>query len=347
MRDSSVLVGHLLRLLDGPIVSALRRDDVTDVHVNPDGVVRVQSYTGTEVVEGGVEAQALRAAFHLVATDVGQSLVNGVAFLSARLPSAPPFNGSRLEAVLQPVSEGPCCAIRIHAPKVFSLESFFESASGVGATAAGSCDVGSSVVEDEEGVQRMVEQLLQSSRPNLLIVGGTGSGKTSFLNSVLQLVAKHFPADRLVCLEDVPEIRVTSSDRLCLRTEGTAYALEDLLRHTLRLNPRRIVVGEVRGPEALHLIDAWSTGHDGGIGTVHADDAQGALVRLNRLAKRGAVSDAASFELEIAAAVDLVIVLKREYGVPRVVSIDRVVSSLSSDGEFQLERVAVGPTGGL
>jgi len=123
---------------------------------------------------------------------------------------------------------------------------------------------------------------------NILIAGGTNSGKTTFANAILLAITEHFPQERIVVLEDTVELRCAAIDHLALRT-GPSLTLAELVRSTLRASPNRIVVGEVRGAEALELLDVWATGHPGGCGTCHATTAAGALLRLDRLAQRNNV----------------------------------------------------------
>src|SRR5204863_507423 len=117
----------------------------------------------------------------------------------------------------------------------------------------------------------------------ILIAGGTNTGKTTLANALLKEITDLFPTERLVILEDTVELQCVAPDHLALRTSPTV-TLAHLVKSALRTSPTRIVVGEVRGSEALDLLDAWATGHPGGVATVHASSPEGALLRLDRLA---------------------------------------------------------------
>jgi type IV secretion system protein VirB11 len=123
-----------------------------------------------------------------------------------------------------------------------------------------------------------------AARKNILVAGGTSTGKTTLTNALLAEVAK--TSDRVVLIEDTRELQCKAPNLVALRTKDGVATLSDLVRSSLRLRPDRIPIGEVRGPEALDLLKAWGTGHPGGIGTIHAGTALGALRRLEQLRRR-------------------------------------------------------------
>src|SRR3974390_2240940 len=127
-----------------------------------------------------------------------------------------------------------------------------------------------------------------SQRRNILVAGGTSTGKTTLVNALLAEVA--WTADRVVLIEDTRELQCNAPNFVALRTKEGVASLSDLVRSSLRLRPDRISIGEVRGPEALELIKAWGTGHPGGIGTIHAGSAIGALRRLEQLIQEAVVT---------------------------------------------------------
>ena len=313
--STSSLTHHLARHLEGPVLDAFARDDVTDIHANDDGRVRFHTRRGVEVTDLILAPETIRSVLQLLASEQGDSLIPGRAFFAGRFPSDVPFHQARIHAVLPPVVTRPVFAIRVHAPQVFTLEDF----------------------ATREQRLLIVTRILATSK-NVLVIGGTSTGKTSLLNSLLQVVAELFPEERLLCLEDVPEITVAMDDHLCLRTESTGYSLQDLVANSLRLNPSRLVVGEVRGGEALDLIDAWSTGHRGGFATLHAEGAHGALMRLERLARRHPRAGNASLRPDIAGAVDIVIELRRLAGRPRITAIHRL-ARLTRAGLYVIQPV--------
>jgi type IV secretion system protein VirB11 len=169
---------------------------------------------------------------------------------------------------------------------------------------------------------------------NIMIAGGTNSGKTTFANAILREITDRFPEERIVVLEDTVELRCSSRDHLALRT-GPGLTLADLVRSTLRTSPNRIVVGEVRGAEALDLLDVWATGHPGGCGTCHATTAEGALLRLDRLAQRNNVPPQAAL---IAEAIHVVAVIAGGNRGRRVVDVARV-KGVAPDGRIVLEHL--------
>jgi len=151
---------------------------------------------------------------------------------------------------------------------------------------------------------------------------------------LLREITEQFPSERLVLLEDTVELQCAARDHLALRTNGTV-TLADLVRSALRTSPDRIIVGEVRGSEALDLLDAWATGHPGGVATVHASSAEGALLRLDRLAQRANVPAQRTL---VAEAVDVIVVLQGGNTGRRVLDVARVLG-LTDRGEFVLDHL--------
>ncbi|MFC6523175.1 ATPase, T2SS/T4P/T4SS family [Undibacterium arcticum] len=149
-----------------------------------------------------------------------------------------------------------------------------------------------------------------SKTGNIMVVGGTGSGKTTFLNAMLDSVAKKTPADRIMLIQDTDEIQCNAANYEALMTVPKVYDMEDLLRHTMRRSPGRIIVGEVRGPEAHALVKAWNTGHPGGLGTIHADSAVEGLTRIEDLIEENPNRRAKPWN--IAQAVNVLVYIEKE-----------------------------------
>jgi type IV secretion system protein VirB11 len=122
------------------------------------------------------------------------------------------------------------------------------------------------------------------ARANILVAGGTSTGKTTLTNALLAEVAK--TSDRVVIIEDTRELQCAAPNLVAMRTKDGVASLSDLVRSSLRLRPDRIPIGEVRGAEALDLLKAWGTGHPGGVGTIHAGTAIGALRRWNSSSRK-------------------------------------------------------------
>ena len=313
--QQSRLFDALIRYL-GPAVSrAFADDDVTEVYLNPqDGAVRVDTRSKGKVATGEhLPPHRVEMFLNAVAATIGTTITRDQPRLQAELPSGL-FRGSRLQGFVPPVTHGPSFTIRKPPAVVYSLADYV---------------AGGILSEDHQEVLRDAV----SSHWSILVVGGTNSGKTTLVNAILLEITGQFPQERVVILEDTVELQCSAPDYLALRT-GPDVSLAELVRSTLRTSPDRIVVGEVRGPEALELLDAWATGHPGGVATVHASTPEGALLRLDRLAQRGNVP---SQKALIAEAVDLVALIEGGNRGRRVSDLVRV-NGLDSDGHFILNR---------
>jgi Flp pilus assembly CpaF family ATPase len=182
-----------------------------------------------------------------------------------------------------------------------------------------------------EVIRAAIEQ-----RKNILVAGSTGSGKTTFINAVLDELAWISPNDRVLIIEDTPELQCNVKNAVALLAVGRVSML-DCLRACMRLKPTRIVVGEVRGAEALSMLKAWNTGHPGGAASVHANDAHGALIRLESLV---AEATAAPQQQLIAEAVNVVVFVDGEPSIRAGRKVREVaVVTGYSDGDYKLEYV--------
>ena len=293
----------------GPVERLLRDPQVTDVLVNGPSEVWVERCGRLERSDVGfVDDRAIVAAVERVIAPLGLRIDRASPAVDARLP-----DGSRLHAIIPPASvDGPVVAVR----------RFSEVVTDLAALVA----VGGITVDGAEVLRTSV-----SSRMNLLVAGGTGAGKTTLLNVLSKEID---PSERTVTVEDAAELRLEGHVvRLEARPPNPEGAgeikLRALLRHALRLRPDRIVVGEVRGPEALDMIQAMSTGHDGSMSTIHANGPEEALWRLESLAgmaDTGASAD--TLRSQIRSAVDRVVFVARRPEARVVVSI----SDVSLDG---------------
>jgi type IV secretion system protein VirB11 len=165
---------------------------------------------------------------------------------------------------------------------------------------------------------------------NILVAGGTSTGKTTLTNALLAEVAK--TADRVVIIEDTRELQCAAPNLVAMRTKDGVASLSDLVRSSLRLRPDRIPIGEVRGAEALDLLKAWGTGHPGGVGTIHAGSAIGALRRLEQLIQEAVVTVPRAL---IAETIDLVAVLSGRGSARRLSELARV-EGLGPDGDYRV-----------
>src|SRR6202163_4042003 len=167
-------------------------------------------------------------------------------------------------------------------------------------------------------------------RRNVLVAGGTSTGKTTLVNALLAEVAN--TADRVVLIEDTRELQCKAPNLVALRTKDGVISLSDQVGSSLRLRPDRIPIGEVRGPEALDLLKAWGTGHPGGIGTIHAGTALGALRRLEQLIQEAVVTVPRAL---IAETINLVAVLAGRGSARRLIEL-ATVEGLGTAGDYVL-----------
>lgn len=302
----------MLRTAMGPTIAAALADPtVVEVMVNPDGALRLDRLGEGRIDTGVVlPAAEVERIIRLVASHVRAEVHAGAPIVSGDLPPrGAALIGERFEGVLPPVSAAPCFSIRKPASRIHTLDDYV--AAGVLAP-----------------VQADILRLAVAERLNILIAGATSAGKTTLANALLAEVARQ--DERVVILQDVPELQCAAADCVALRTRPGVVSMADLVRSTLRLRPDRIVVGEVRGGEALDLLKAWNTGHPGGLSTVHANSARSALYRLEQLVQECVVAVPRRL---IAEAIDLVVFIRgRETG-RRVETIVRV-TGLDSSGDY-------------
>jgi P-type conjugative transfer ATPase TrbB len=295
----------------GPVIAeALSRADVVEIMANPDGHLWVDRVgVGREKI-GRIEPAAAETTIRLLASHMGETVTPDRPAVAGVLPRT----GERFQGVLPPLAERPVFTIRKRASVVYTLDDYIKA--GILAS------------EGASFIRRAV-----ADRKNILVAGGTGTGKTTLVNAILAEPA--FRTDRVVILEDTRELQCPATDKVELLTKGTEprVSMTDLLRMTLRLRPDRIVVGEVRGPEALAMIKAWNTGHPGGVATVHANSAADALRRIEDL-----VGEATQVipRRSIASAVNVVMFIARTSTAPgRRVSTIAEVTGLAG-GEYVL-----------
>ncbi|MDR3230133.1 MAG: P-type conjugative transfer ATPase TrbB [Synergistaceae bacterium] len=276
--------------LGAVICEALDDGDVIEIMVNPDGKIWLdRARSGMEDTGEKISPSRLTAALGTIAA----MLDTRINAQSPTLEGELPLDGSRVEGTVPPISKGPGLTIRKHASAVFPMSRYI--------------DEERIAAEHAVRLREAVE-----SRKNILIAGGTGSGKTTFANALLDIMNELSPTDRLIVLEDTLELRYSMENVYSLRTdEKSETDMRRLVRISLRLRPDRIIVGEVRGKEALDLLKSWNTGHPGGICTLHANSAPSALIRLEQLISEASVSPMKEL---IGEAVDVVVFLKRQAG---------------------------------
>ncbi|MBE0578752.1 P-type conjugative transfer ATPase TrbB [Devosia sp.] len=306
----------MLRTALGPAVARFLEDPtIVEVMLNPDGRLWVDRLTeGLADTGEHLTPTDGERIIRLVAHHVGVEVHAGSPRVSAELPGT----GERFEGLLPPVVAAPAFAIRKPAVAVFTLGDYVDA----GIMSAAQADVLRQAV---------------TGRQNILVAGGTSTGKTTLTNALLAEVAK--TADRVVLIEDTRELQCTAPNLVALRTKDGVISLSDLVRSSLRLRPDRIPIGEVRGPEALDLLKAWSTGHPGGIGTIHAGSAVGALRRLEQLIQEAVVTVPRAL---IAETIDVIAVLSGRGTARRLVELAHV-TGLGASGDYELSPALTSP----
>ena len=299
----------MLRTALGPAIAGyLEEPSVVEVMLNPDGRLWIDR------LSGGLEDTTVRIPpddaeriVRLVAHHVGVEVHAGSPRVSAELPET----GERFEGLVPPVVTAPCFAIRRPAVAVFTLDDYVQA--------------GIMTVSQADQLRRAVHD-----RRNILVAGGTSTGKTTLVNALLAEIAT--TGDRIVLIEDTRELQCAAPNLVALRTKDGAASLSDLVRSSLRLRPDRIPIGEVRGAEALDLLKAWGTGHPGGVGTLHAGSAIGTLRRLEQLIQEAVVTVPRAL---IAETIDVIAVLSGRGSNRRLAELAHV-QGLATNGDYQL-----------
>src|SRR5580692_2236544 len=299
----------MLRTALGQSIAGYLEDpSIVEVMLNPDGRLWIDRLAGgLENTGSRIAAADAERIVRLVAHHVGVEVHAGSPRVSAELPES----GERFEGLVPPVAAAPCFAIRRPAVAVFSLDDY----------------VAAGIMTDTQAA------LLKSAvgdRKNILVAGGTSTGKTTLVNAILAEVAK--TGDRVVLIDDTRELQCAAPNLVALRTKDGAASLSDLVRSALRLRPDRIPIGEVRGAEALDLLKAWGTGHPGGVGTLHAGSAMGTLRRLEQLIQEAVVTVPRAL---IAETIDLIAVLSGRGAARRLAEL-AAVEGLSPAGDYLL-----------
>jgi type IV secretion system protein VirB11 len=309
---------RMLRTALGPAIARLLEDPaVVEVMLNPDGRIWVDRLSeGLADTGEMVSAADGERIVRLVAHHVGAEVHGRSPRVSAELPET----GERFEGLLPPVVAAPTFAIRKPAVAVFTLDDYVTA--GI-------------MTADQAATLRAAV----ASRANILVAGGTSTGKTTLTNALLAEVAKG--ADRVVLIEDTRELQCAAPNLVAMRTKDGVATLSDLVRSSLRLRPDRIPIGEVRGAEALDLLKAWGTGHPGGIGTIHAGTGIGALRRLEQLIQEAVVTVPRAL---IAETIELVAVLSGRGSARRLAELARV-KGLGPNGDYRITPAKEHPTG--
>lgn len=302
---------ELLRRQLGPqLLTAIADPKITDIIVNEDGRVWFEAHD-----------KGLYSAGYSIPESQRESVIGTVAAALGSVADADhpivegelPIERIRFEGMMPPVVRRPCFAMRKPTQVLYTLDDY---------------------VRDRIITVRQAETFRDAidRRENILIAGGTGSGKTTIAGALInEMVARSDPNERYVIIEDTIEIQCRAQNLVQLRT-AEAADLGRLVRATMRLRPDRIVIGEVRGAEALALLKAWLTGHPGGVTTIHANSAPAAITRLSSLVQEAGVPPPPEL---IAETIKLIAFITRTPGGRRVTELIRV-EGFSATGGFTL-----------
>lgn len=284
--DPRLLEG--LRHACGPLImGALEDPEVIEVMLNPDGSLWIEKYGQDHDCIGEIPVAQSR----LILSQVASGLNLTVNEKSPIVEGEFPLDGSRFEGTFPPiVGPGPSLSLRKKASRVFTLAEY---------AAAGSITLKSVNIIEDAVLRRL----------NIVVVGGTSSGKTTFVNAVIDAIFRLTPTHRLLILEDTAELQSKSPNTVFLRTSVLAEVdMRKLAKVSMRYAPKRILIGEVRDAAALEMLKLWNTGHPGGVSTFHADSAEEALPRLEELVEEAGLGPKQKL---IGRAVDLAVYMEK------------------------------------
>lgn len=237
-----------------------------EIMLNADGTVWIERAGEGMKPAARLEDWRADALMKNLATFLNKSLTYDSPLLNGELPLDPPFLGARFSGAIPPVTAAPTFSIRKKATVIYTLEDYVR-----------------------DGIMTERQRVILSSnveeRKNILVVGGTGSGKTTLLNALIAEMVRQNDSQRFFIIEDTGELQCAGKNVLQYHTSNSVN-MTDCLKQALRNRPDRILVGEVRDAVALDMLDAWNTGHEGGLATVHANSARAALARLRSLVNR-------------------------------------------------------------
>ncbi|MFT0549126.1 P-type conjugative transfer ATPase TrbB [Allopusillimonas ginsengisoli] len=303
-------IAEKLRRELGPLVCDLLADPlVVEVMLNPDGTLWVERQ-GAEMEEAGRMSASQAESLMGTLAAIKRTEITAE---NPTLQAALPVDGSRFQGVLSPTAVGgPAFNLRKRATRIITLDEYYES--------------GIITLHQMEAIKGAVED-----RQNILVVGGTGTGKTTLTNAIIDYIAIATPNHRLLILEDTLELQCAAKNVVFLH--ATEHAdMRALVKTTLRMRPDRIIVGEVRDGAALSMLDAWNTGHPGGVATLHANSAALAFVRLEGLVGQASLTPQNNL---IGAAVDVIVFIEKDATHPAKRVVREVIRvSGFSDGQY-------------
>lgn len=300
---------HLVR---AGLLTLLSDDTVTELMLNSDGSLWVEAFGRPMYRHGEISPDDASILIRTIAHYHGEIIDRENPVLECELPT----DGSRFEGIVPPLVTQTSFTIRKKATRLFTLQEYLTG---------------------QVLTRAQLDTLLGAiaARENILIVGGTGSGKTTLANAIIDAMVSHNEHDRIIILEDTNEIQCAAKNSVIMRTsEKAGVDMKRLLRVTLRYRPDRILVGEVRGGEALDLLKAWNTGHPGGLATIHANSAALGLERMEQCIEEVSVNINRKV---IAATISWIVFIKKTSDGRRVEELARV-TGVTNDG-YQLEYI--------
>ena len=268
-------------------LTALADPETVEVILNADGTLWQERLGKPLQTIGTMSASCADAAMRTIAAYHHATLTRDDPSIECELP----LDGSRFAAQIPPIVTAPVFAVRKRASRVFTLQQYVDAG----------------IMTPEQKI--FLCDAIRDHR-NLLAIGGTGGGKTTLLNAFIRQLTDQYPSERLVIIEDTAEIQCAAKDYVQYHTSPDR-TMTQLVRMALRMRPDRILVGEVRGPEALDLLMAWNTGHEGGIASLHANNAAAALNRLSTLVAMHPNAPRGMIESLIGEAVDVIVHIAR------------------------------------
>ena len=240
-------------------LDALADPETVEILLNPDGTLWQERLGGRPMQIGSMARTKAESVLRTIAACLQTTITREKPTIECELP----LDGSRFAGQIPPVVPAPSFAVRKRASREFTLDQYVQA--------------GILTPEEKEFLRKAIHD-----HRNILVTGGTGSGKTTLVNALIREVTAQYPSERLIIIEDTGELQCAAANYVQYHT-SPERSMTDLVRTSLRMRPDRILVGEVRGPEALDLLMAWNTGHEGGIATLHANNAAAGLARLATL----------------------------------------------------------------
>lgn len=308
LRSHPRLVRKLQDALGDQLCVALDDASVVEIMLNPDGRLFIERLGHGVAPAGAMSSAAAEVVIGSVAHALQSEADDERPIISGELP----IGGHRFEGLLPPVVSSPAFTIRRRASRLIPLNDYVTSKVMTEAQAS--------------AIRSAID-----ARMNIVISGGTGSGKTTLANAIIAEIVSAAPDDRMVILEDTAEIQCAAENAVSLHTSDTVD-MARLLKSTMRLRPDRIIVGEVRDGAALTLLKAWNTGHPGGVTTIHSNTAMSALRRLEQLT---AEASQQPMQEVIGEAVDLIISIERTARGRRVRDVIQV--ERYAHGQYEIE----------